>query len=378
MKPAGIATVAAVIALAAGVAGFVIGRSSAPHRPAVRPAAAEASAARPEKPARPALAPQELDGLRKELDRQADPIERFKTATRHLEAWIESAPQDALAWLMTQEATSRRDEVIRMALAQFAETDPKGAAEWTLAHLQGADLNNTLLGIAETWASQNGREAAEWFASQPPGKIRDGAIEHLVFQWACDDPVAALAYLKDRPAAEALSPTLRRAAYAGWAKTDPQGAAAASLESSRVHGDPEQFANTLANWATMDANASSRWLKENVTRDSERLPAIVQLAEIYPHQSPAAGRAWLDSLSPAEKAAAIHPFAAAWAESDAPSAAAWLAETNPQGLAPEAGAAILHGFFSKDSDAYFKWRDSLPEGPLKTQAAQIGVAGRDD
>lgn len=378
MKPAGIATGAVVIALAAGAAGFVIGRSSAPMRQTEAMTARDAASPRSEKPARPALSAPELHGLRGELDREKDPLQRFRTATRNLEAWINTDPQGALAWLKAQEATSRRDEIIRMALAQFAENDPKGAAEWSLAQLEGTDLNNTLLGIAETWATQNGREAAEWFFALPAGKIRDGAIEHLVFQWACDDPQAVIAYLKENPAAEALSPTLRRAAYAGWAKTDPQGAAAASLESSRVHGDPEQFANTIANWATLDPAASSQWLMKHVSRESERMPAILQLADIFPHQSPEAGLAWLETLQASEKPAAINQFAAAWAESDAPSAAAWLARSAPRDLAPEASTAILQGFFSKDSEGFFKWRDSLPEGPLKTQAADVGVAGRDD
>ena len=105
---------------------------------------------------------------------------------------------------------------------------------------------------------------------------------------------------------------------------------------------------------------------------------MLQLAEIYPHQSPEAGLAWLETLGASEKAAATSQFAAAWAESDAPSAAAWIARTQPQGLAPEITAAILHGFFSKDPDAYQQWRDALPEGPLKSQAAEVGVAGRDD
>lgn len=378
MKPAGIVTGAAIIALAAGAAGFILGRSTGSGRPGEPAAAREATVSRAGKPARPALAPTELDGLRKTLDGEKNPLQRFRTAARNLEAWINTDPQGALSWLMAQEPSSRRDEVLRMALSQFAENDPKGAAEWSLGKLTGVDLNNTLLGIAETWATQNGRDAADWFSALPASKIRDGAIEHLVFQWACDDPQAVIAYLKEHPTAEALSPTLRRAAYAGWAKTDPQGAAAASLESSRAHGDPEQFANTIANWATLDPDASAQWLLKNVTRESERLPAILQLADIYPHQSPQAGLAWLETLQASEKPAATNQFAAAWAESDAPSAAAWLARSQPQSLAPETSAAILHGYFSKDSEGFLRWRDALPDGPLKTQAANVGVAGRDD
>ncbi len=316
--------------------------------------------------------------LRAKLDAERNALARFKMAEQQLEAWVAKDPRDALAWLASQQPSGRRDDVIRMALNQYAETDAKGAADWALHHLTGDDLNNTLIAIAESWAQESGNEAAPWFLALPATPERDAAIESMFFSWASNEPAAALAFLESNASTGDLTPPLRRAALAGWAKSDPQAAVAASLASSRTHNDTAQFANTLANWATMDLEASSHWLLANLPAGHERTEAAQELAIIFAQQSPAAGIAWLDQLGAgAERDAAASSLVAGWARSSPEEAAKWAASQGSSKLSEEAISEIAHNFQLKDAAAFQAWHAALADGPLKTQFNQAGAAGED-
>lgn len=319
--------------------------------------------------------------LRARLDAEKNPLARFKLALQNLESWVAKNPQDALDWLAGQPRSDRRDEVIRMALNQFSGSDAKGAADWATANLSGDELNNALIAIAENWADESGREAATWFLGLPPTRERDGAVEHIFFAWASNEPAAAMAFLAANPGAGDLTPTLRRAALAGWAKSAPEGAVAASLALSRTNSDPDQFANTLANWATMDLEGSSKWLLANLPASTERTAAARELATIFAQQSPDAGVAWLEKLTAgAERDAAASSLAAAWAGSGAADAAKWAASQDSSKLSQEAVSEIARNFMLKDAAAFLAWRAALPDGPLKNQVNQAGdpAASGDD
>lgn len=377
MKPATLTFGAIAIAVVSGAGGFFLGRNqSVIPVSSVHPGTPSGSAGNLPSAAgrRTVITKSELGDLRAELDREPDPLVRFNLALKNLEAWMNADPKAALAWLKSQPPTGRRAETIRMALGQFSENDPKGAAEWALANLTGVDLNNALIRISEQWARRDGREAASWLSTLPAGKERDAAMEGMFFVWASQDPAAAMDFIKHHPGSDALSATLRYAAFAGWAKMDPRNAVAASLESSRVYQDPAQFANTLANWATMDLAASSRWLLDNVRDGESRALAVQELAAIFGHQSPDAGLVWIGELNAgAERDMAVNQLATEWATADAAAAAKWAAGQTVGKLTDEAVAEILHNFIADDAPAFEAWRAALPEGPLKAQAAKLGA-----
>ncbi len=363
------------LALGCGIGGYFIGKQSAPAPPPTT--AEEQFGSVAGSPAGKRIVAESLDPkqLRAALDRESNPLARFKLALQNLESWVAKNPTDALDWLASQPPTERRDEIIRMALNQFSDIDAKGAADWATANLSGNDLNNTLIGIAENWANENGREAATWFLGLPSTRERDGAVEHIFFAWASNEPAAALAFLDANPGAGDLTADLRRAALAGWAKSDPESAVEASLASSRANSDSSQFANTLANWATMDLEGSSQWLLANLSAGAERTVAAQELATIFAQQSPEAGIAWLDQLaSGVERDAAASSLAAGWARSGAADAAKWAASQKSSNLSADAVAEIAHNFALKDRAAFLAWHAALPDGPLKTQVNQAGTA----
>lgn len=371
---------ALAIAAAFGGGGYFLGKNQSRLVPESRyeekSPQAENSPAVVRKTVLPAIDPVKL---RAELDAETNPLARFKLALKNLEFWVARDPVGALNWLFSQQASERRDEVIRMALGQFSETDAKGAADWALAKLSGAELNNGIIAIAENWAQENGGEAAAWFAARPPGEERHAAAETVYFNWAVRQPTAALASLDSGAAWGDLSPALRRAALAGWAKNEPESATAASLELSRTHEDPAQFANTLANWATMDLEASSAWLLANLPAGTERTAAAEELAVIYARQSPDAGTGWLDKLDAGtERDSAASSLVVAWARNSPTAAANWAVSQTSSKLSPEAINSVARNFLVRDAAAFEKWRAALPDGPFKRQVAEVGRPAADE
>ena len=383
MKPAPLIAAGIAIAAVSGTVGFQIGKTrkaetspSLASQSGAQTSANRSSANRTEEVP---LTRTDLQKLRADLDRESDPLTRFKLALQHLEAWVNADPKGALEWLKSQQPSGRRDEVMRMALAQFSENDPKGASEWAMENLSGVALNNALIRICEQWAQHDGLAAATWLQALPAGKERDAAMEGMFFTWATQDPTGALDFLAKNPGSPEIAATLRFATFAGWAKSDPQAAVPASLASSRANGDPSQFANTLANWATMDLARSSQWLLENVKSGPERELAVMELAGIFAHQSPEAGLAWIAKLNAGrERKAATRQFASEWATSDAPSAAKWAAKQAPDSLDDGTLTDIFHGFLASNPEAFESWRASLPEGRVKNQASKVGVATEEE
>ena len=320
MKPLTQLGCALAIALICGGGGYWIGKSRSPV--ALEPAGAvAASDARSRRGTAAAL---DLPDLRRRLDAEKNPLARFQLVLPHLEQWVAKDPVGALDWLAGQTASRRRDELVRLALKQYSETNAKGAAEWALQNLSGGNLNNSLIAIANQWASQNGREAATWFLKLPVTRERNAAVENMFFTWGSNEPASALEFIRSESSIGGLSPTLQRASLAGWAKSDPEAAVTASLESSRTRNDPGQFANTLANWATLDLDASSQWLLANVPAGEQRTFAARELAAIFAQQDPAAGAAWLEKLTGGqERDFAAGTLVAEWSR-DAPAEAAKL------------------------------------------------------
>ncbi|MEO5716010.1 MAG: hypothetical protein ABIT37_21195 [Luteolibacter sp.] len=381
MKPVTQLTGTLAIAILCGSGGYLLGKKQPAENTtdAVERATTNRQSSN-KSPARANSSPSiDLKDIHAKLDAEKNPLLRFKLAMQNMEAWVQRHPVDALDWLKSQPKTERRDELIRVALNHFSENDPKGAAGWATANLAGADLNNTLIAIAENWAEQNGLEATTWFLALPQSNQRDAAVENLIFSWASNEPEAALRYLKENPSLGDLSPVLQRATLAGWAKSDPVKAVTTSLALSQTNNDPGLFGNTLANWATMDLQASSDWLIEQVKTGGERAAAIQELATIYAQQSPDAGIVWLGKLNTgSERDAAASSLAAAWSRADADAAAKWASSQNSSVLSPDAVNTLVHNFIMNDATAFQAWRATLPEGPLKQQADKIGTPAAEE
>lgn len=371
MKPPQLALAAVIIAIASGSGGYFIGKNKGPESESSHP---DRHVSPQAKTGTRSATPSRTDysTLRRELDAQNDPLARFKLAIQNLEGWIDADPEAAMGWLQSQPRTARLQDIMRKALARYAANNPKGAATWAAENLTGHELNNSLILIAEEWAERDGLEAATWISNMPPTRERDAAMESMFFAWASNDPAAAIDFIGKNASSPQLAAMLRHAAYAGWAKSDPVGAVSASLETSKTHNDPAQFANTIANWAIMDLAAGSQWLIDNVSSGEQRSIAVQELASIFASQSPESGLQWISKLKPGqEQTDAYKRLATDWGSSDPAGAAKWVGTQNHTSLDPDTISHILHNYLASDSNAYEAWHASLPEGPLKQQANEV-------
>lgn len=362
-----------LLSAACGWGGYALGlRQSVRNHPTAQVAGAAANSKSSREARLKAFDPA---AVKREIDAEESQFERFRIAQDNLGRWVAKDPVGALNWLASQPPSYRRQELIRLALQQFSETDGRGAASWALENLEGGELNNSLIAIANEWAQQNGREAAEWFLALPETRERDAAVENMMFTWAANEPKAALSFVGEREDLADFAATLRRASLAGWAKSDPEGAVAASLEISKSKNDPDQFANTLANWATMDLAKSSEWLLRNVDAGSARNLAAAELGVIFAQQSPQDGLGFLAKLNAGEERdAAGNAFASEWSASGAADAAGWAANQDTIKLGESAASDIATNYFRRDPAGFAAWRDSLPPGNLKSAALAASQA----
>jgi len=370
MKPAHAILAGLCLSACTGITGYWLGISSRHQSPPEKSAAT--SHAPRARPAPPPVSPDSSRDLVSRLDRETDPLRRFSIALDHMEDWVASDPASALTWLRNQPLTARRNEVIRLALIQWAAADPASAASWSKQNLQGIEHDNILIRIAEQWVTSDPATATRWFADLPPGRARSAALEGMLFRWASADPASARTFLTRDLPSDAGSPHLLQAIHAGWAKSDPPAAVSSSLATSQQTNNPGLFANTLANWATIDVASSSAWLLQNVPPGPHRTAAIGEIAGMFAQHDPSSGFTWIDKLTPQERPAARDILATTWAETDAPSAAQWLSSQPVDHLSSNATNSILTAFLAHDDNAYTQWLDSLPPGPLKETA--IGIS----
>ena len=367
-----------VIAVAFGGGGYLLGVRQAAKSQSVSSSELSAIAGKTSREMRllEAFEPAEVE---RELNAEKSQFARFKIAQENLERWVAKDPVGALNWLASQPASYRKQELVRLALAQFSETDGRGAAQWALENLDGGELNNSLIAIANEWVLQNGQEATSWFLALPDTRERDAAVENMMFTWATNEPKAALGFVGERKDLDDFASVLRRASLAGWSKSDPEGAVAASLELSKKENDPDQFANTIANWATLDLPSSSEWLIENVEAGRGRIIAAAELGAIFAQQSPEEGIEFLGKLTEGEERnAAGNVFAAEWAAFGAEGAAEWAAVQKVIDLSEESASEIAMNYLRKNPQGYEKWKSSLPAGTLKDAADLSGFQSEDE
>ena len=365
MKPAQAILAGLCLSACTGITGYWLGISSRQPYPSEKSAATSPTpGSRPAPPISRASSRE----IAARLDRETDPLRRFSIALDHMEHWVASDPATALSWLHNQPLTARRNEVIRLALSQWAEADPASAASWSKDNLQGIERDNMLIRIAEQWVTSDPPAATRWFSELPPSRARSAALEGMLFRWASADPTTARAFLTQNLSSDAASPHLLQAIHAGWAKSDPPAAASSSLTTSQQTNNPGLLANTLANWATIDVASSSAWLLQNVAPGPQRTAAIGEIAGMFAQHDPSSGLAWIDQLTPQERPSAREILANTWAETDAPSAAHWLASQPADLLGTSAINSILTAFLSHNETDFSTWKDALPPGTLKQLA----------
>lgn len=113
-----------------------------------------------------------------------------------LAGWAEKDPQGAINQLATLglgEGLQR--DIRRDLLEQWADANPAAAAAYASANRETESWRGLVGTVAEEWSKRDPKAAANWAASLPTGRDKRGAIYSAISNWADADPNGAAAYV---------------------------------------------------------------------------------------------------------------------------------------------------------------------------------------
>lgn len=116
----------------------------------------------------------------------------------------------ATAWAKNVEDPILRERLYAVGAKAIAVNDPDLAAGWLVTAVKtDGVLNETALGVVETWADQHPAEAANWVARFSEAGPRKTAIDLLLRHWLQSDPAAANAWIQTLPERDSVLEKLK-------------------------------------------------------------------------------------------------------------------------------------------------------------------------
>lgn len=218
-------------------------------------------------------------------------------------------------------------------------------------------------------AKNNPKATAAWAVTHlPKGGDRAFALHNTLWNWAAQDPHAALAWAYELSMEQSRECALR-AVFAVWAKLDPE-AAALQLEQIDDFATRSAAISRIAYyWASKDLRAATEWAC-NLPEELNRTCALANIARRLYDSDQQSAFAWAEKL-PAGYArdATIHGIASLLALEDTETTAALLARQIPGGMGPDPAFQIrIADWASKDPDGAATWAGQLSDDRLREHA----------
>lgn len=244
--------------------------------------------------------------------------------------WIKADPEAATKLLNSLPfGRYNANAAVGEALPQWAEKDPKAAAEWSVS--QGKENEGAgqyfLEKSLETWVSRDPKAAAAFIAKLPPGSA---PAEGMVKAWAANDPTAAIQWIEQSPSLK--KGELIGAAIMAVADSDVKRAAELVSGMADTHLRDKATAGLTRAWALKDPLAALTW--------AAALP-----------NGPARNNSLVDAAS-------------TWAGKDVNAAAEW-AKAAPEGSLPPTAYNQIIWHLGRDIPAAYQWLNELPEGTVE-------------
>ena len=212
-------------------------------------------------------------------------------------------------------------------LHEWAQDDPRQAAEWALAHAPpgpGADAKNSgLAWVFYAWRDGDRASAEEWWSHLPDSPARDQLGVTVAASFAADGKYEeAFRAYQPKPGAEAAEQAAS-IAQAG-APHDPA-RMAAWLDSLPPGIDTTKAATAvLGEWVGRDAVAAANWA-EAQPEGPRREAALQAYAHAAAERDPAAAAEWAAAITdPRARATAAEFVFDQMKRRDATAARAWL------------------------------------------------------
>lgn len=264
---------------------------------------------------------------------------------------------------------SARTGPAREARSASSRKSTPSAAE-RLSHLEGIvrgenplDRNRALLAFIDQLAPEDFQEAIEHFRSLGITENRFGEYSMLLSAWAKTDPLAALAYAKEKTRGGFATSTI----LTTWASIDPQ-SAIRWAESNHTGDEANPYmAGIIRGIAGTDPELATSLLTR-MPRSTERGEALDAVLPYLLAKGNDAARAWIENISDeALRSGAMQRVADRFAASDPAGTAAWLL-ANPSEATQRRMDDVYNIWARQDERAAMASLDSLPSGENRSNA----------
>ena len=220
-------------------------------------------------------------------------------------AALDLADEDLLAIYQRDGATAalamaksqpwpNRDDRVYFVLRHLAIEEPEISA----AELNSSGLNAFLRGgvvdtILEQWS--DGKMALDWAENQLTGELRCKAVAGALGILVKTEPDAAFTYFENLPPGETRLETIREL-FAAWGSHDPKAALLRTKDLTPEDAQPATE-HVLRGWAKVDPEAAAAWVLQTAPSDGIWIAGVFQS---WISHSPEQAKAWFDSLPEGE------------------------------------------------------------------------------
>jgi hypothetical protein len=282
------------------------------------------------------------------------------------QAWAETAPATAMAWVETFRPGQERQALQQVVLNGWARSDPRAAADY--AWKTSALLRNNMLSqITAVWSQQDLPATIAWVRQLPEGENRMQAFASLAGAWAQQDPQGIKDYLAG------LSPSLAAKAIhfvaSAMAGADPEATWDWIMTLPAGVARDGALMSTLNQMGPIDAEAARRVMALSPAGNSSA-HLMRQLAVQWAQSDPDAALEWAQALpSPKARNSAIGAIQQSRLNEDPTAVAQWLL-TAPPGVADNNNllTQTASTLANSDLDAAVAWMKKLPTDTQKVTA----------
>jgi hypothetical protein len=237
------------------------------------------------------------------------------------------------------------------------------------------DRNRALLAFIDQLAPEDFQEAVEQFRSLGITDSRFGEYAMLLSAWAKNDPMAALAYAREKTRGNFATHTI----LTTWASIDPQ-SAIRWAESNHTGDEANPYmAGVIRGIASSDPELATSLLT-GMPRSPERGEALDAVLPYLLAKGNEAARSWIENIKDdALRNGAMMRVAERFAATDPAGTAAWLM-ANPSEAAQRRMDDVYETWARNDERAAMASLESLPAGDNRSNALRgiiSSMAGND-
>jgi hypothetical protein len=297
---------------------------------AVSPPSARGAARTSDELNRPADISALLQKIRHEPDpdRRNEAIQQFagSVGVSEFRSMLDSLSQDS-----DPEVTELRTRLVR----RWAEGDPAGAREWSLAQPEGPVGQDALEQVAIADSSKNMSQTTAWVMALPNGENEQAAKVTVGYEAARTDPVQALDLASTLPPSPQRDDLLVHAA-SQWSVDDSSNAVNWALSVTDPQLRDRLVSAVAVASAEQDPVAAATLAAQAIPPGQQQDRAVVSIVQRWAEKSPEQTAAWVMQFPETPlREAALQGLLSVWVGQNTDAAQTWISQPpNSESSAP--------------------------------------------